>query len=309
MSENDATPPRPEWSSSFAAAALGVAMSEDEQLARALSQSMGTAPSARPTVARNAEEEAFLDAARAFNWERVKEMATERPQLINVQRPRSGYSALHQAATASAEDEIMWLLQRGADANALTNDVDGRGRKRPVDVARAEGATAVAIALLEPPPSAMANSGRHQLRLISLSLFFHDEGSEEQWEAPIMQLPLLKIYLREGDALWATTPSSIDVHEFSAALAMAQLQFALPVEVWHQKPGAAVGQVEAELRDELQRVLDVAGVSVLRMEGNEAVRRFLTLSEPSSAALPSSIPGKELTRARACAAMIRTSTR
>ena len=112
------------------------------------------------------------------------------------------------------------MLQRGADVNAVSNN---GAKDRPVDVAKKHGATDAAIALLEPGPT---GNGQRPLHVVSLSLFFHDEGDDVQQEATrlgvMQQLPLAKVFLREEDALWATTPSSTDVHELYAALATTQ---------------------------------------------------------------------------------------
>ena len=302
----DGVSPSVQRQSSFAAAASGVAMPEAEQLALALQQSefavVGAASHehSQEAAAHDHDKESFLDAARAFDWETVRRMATERPELLGAQRT---YTALHQAAMQSAEDEIMWMLQRGADVNAVSNN---GAKDRPVDVAKKHGATDAAIALLEPGPT--GNLGQRPLHVVSLSLFFHDEGDDVQQEATrlgVMQqvLPLAKVFLREEDALWATTPSSTDVHELYAALATTQQRLTSPVDAWHQSPGAAnVIQVEKELRNELQHLLVESGVSVLRNEGSDAIRRFLTLAEPSPARLPDATSNR-LTRAQACAVL------
>ena len=66
-------------------------------------------------------QHAFLDAAKAFDFHAVREMATATPALINVQ-PCGRWSALHQAYAADDVGMVHWLLERGADASARSGD-------------------------------------------------------------------------------------------------------------------------------------------------------------------------------------------
>jgi hypothetical protein len=83
------------------------------------------------------EQHAFLDLAKAFKWEEVKQQVSSYPNLVNVQpcgregMPR--WSALHQAAHDGNADAVQFLLRSGASVDAKTND-----GKIPVDVAKSE---------------------------------------------------------------------------------------------------------------------------------------------------------------------------
>ena len=62
---------------------------------------------------KNHEQHAFLDAAKNYEFEKVKSLAKSNRWLINVQ-PDGRWSALHQAAAAGDESMIKWLIARGA---------------------------------------------------------------------------------------------------------------------------------------------------------------------------------------------------
>lgn len=67
------------------------------------------------------KEHEFLDEAKSFNWDTVKAMLTESPDLVNVQ-PAGRWSALHQAAFNGDSDAVSFLLAAGADPKATTRD-------------------------------------------------------------------------------------------------------------------------------------------------------------------------------------------
>lgn len=75
-------------------------------------------------------EHEFLDSAKAFNWDTVKGMLKETPDLVNVQ-PAGRWSALHQAAFEGNAAIATFLIEQGASLNAKT-----RGGKTPADVAK-----------------------------------------------------------------------------------------------------------------------------------------------------------------------------
>ena len=64
-------------------------------------------------------EHDFLDNAKSFNWAAVKDLLKETPDLINVQ-PSMRWTALHQAAFDGNADIAAFLLEKGADPQALT---------------------------------------------------------------------------------------------------------------------------------------------------------------------------------------------
>eukprot|EP00931_Biecheleriopsis_adriatica_P045323 TRINITY_DN25975_c0_g1_i3.p1 TRINITY_DN25975_c0_g1~~TRINITY_DN25975_c0_g1_i3.p1 ORF type:complete len:696 (+),score=220.31 TRINITY_DN25975_c0_g1_i3:51-2138(+) len=77
------------------------------------------------------KQHAFLDKAKAYDFEAVKAMIEEEPDLVSVQ-PAGRWSALHQFAEKGDADAIRFLLSSGADRDAKTKD-----GKTPLDVAAA----------------------------------------------------------------------------------------------------------------------------------------------------------------------------
>jgi len=71
-----------------------------------------------PPVAKQHE---FLDKAKEYDLDAVKEMLAETPALVSVQ-PAGRWSALHQFAENGDADAVRYLLKMGADRNAKTKD-------------------------------------------------------------------------------------------------------------------------------------------------------------------------------------------
>eukprot|EP00931_Biecheleriopsis_adriatica_P063023 TRINITY_DN38102_c0_g1_i1.p1 TRINITY_DN38102_c0_g1~~TRINITY_DN38102_c0_g1_i1.p1 ORF type:complete len:622 (-),score=112.39 TRINITY_DN38102_c0_g1_i1:5-1837(-) len=63
----------------------------------------------------------FLDAAAKHDWEKVKAFVETRPELVNCQ-VGGRWSALQQAARAGHTATVTFLLDRGADATAMSSD-------------------------------------------------------------------------------------------------------------------------------------------------------------------------------------------
>nr|QDO16507.1 poly [ADP-ribose] polymerase 2 [Crypthecodinium cohnii]USW07837.1 poly [ADP-ribose] polymerase 2 [Crypthecodinium cohnii] len=76
---------------------------------------------AAPKVPPGAVQHAFLDKAKQYDFDKVKEMLEEWPGLINVQ-PNGRWSALHQFAAAGNEEAVRFLLKKGADQSAKNKD-------------------------------------------------------------------------------------------------------------------------------------------------------------------------------------------
>ena len=68
-------------------------------------------------------EHEFLDLARQFDWDRVRELLLANPSLVNV-GPPGRWSALHQAAHAGNAQAVRDLLGHGADPFAETVEGD-----------------------------------------------------------------------------------------------------------------------------------------------------------------------------------------
>ena len=68
-------------------------------------------------------EHEFLDLARKFDWDRVREQLRANPSLVNV-GPPGRWSALHQAARAGNAQAVLDLLGHGADPFAETVEGD-----------------------------------------------------------------------------------------------------------------------------------------------------------------------------------------
>ena len=64
-------------------------------------------------------EHEFLDLAKQFDWDGVREQLRANPSLVNV-GPPNRWSALHQAARAGNAQAVLDLLGHGADPFAQT---------------------------------------------------------------------------------------------------------------------------------------------------------------------------------------------
>ena len=98
------------------------------------------APAPAPAPPTISEQHAFLDAAKAFNFAKVKQLIMENPAYTNSQ-PSGRWTAIHQAGLAGDVDMVKWLIKRGADLKC-TNTAG----QTPQDVAKPE-----CKALLTPP--------------------------------------------------------------------------------------------------------------------------------------------------------------
>jgi len=76
------------------------------------------------------EQHAFLDAAKDYNFAKVRKLAGENYGYVNAQ-PGGRWSALHQAAAAGNAATIKFLVERGADLDVKTKD-----GQTPYDVAQ-----------------------------------------------------------------------------------------------------------------------------------------------------------------------------
>ena len=106
------------------------------------------AAAAAPTIA---EQHAFLDAAKQFSFDKVKQLILENPAYTNCQ-PSGRWTALHQAGLAGDVDMVKFLIARGADVTCTTTD----GRT-PWAVAKPE-----CKALLEPPGGTATAGGKQK---------------------------------------------------------------------------------------------------------------------------------------------------
>ena len=65
-----------------------------------------------------AEQHSFLDAAKAYQFDKVKELIIQDAGYVNAS-PSGRWTALHQAAQAGDISVIKWLLQHGADRGVV----------------------------------------------------------------------------------------------------------------------------------------------------------------------------------------------
>ena len=68
-----------------------------------------------------AEQHAFLDVCKDWDFDNVKAMIEAEPLLLNSQ-PAGRWTALHQAAAAGEREVVEWLLSKGADRAAKNRD-------------------------------------------------------------------------------------------------------------------------------------------------------------------------------------------
>jgi len=73
-----------------------------------------------------AEQHVFLDHAKNFEFDAVRELIEKDARYVNVQ-PAGRYSALHQACEKGDEDMVGFLLERGASITAKTSDGETPG--------------------------------------------------------------------------------------------------------------------------------------------------------------------------------------
>ncbi|CAK0789753.1 unnamed protein product, partial [Prorocentrum cordatum] len=76
-----------------------------------------------------ADQHAFLDLAKDYNWDAVKRMVNEKPLIVSA-HPAQRWSALHQAAASGDEGVVRFLLDKGASV-----DVTNKEGQTPADVA------------------------------------------------------------------------------------------------------------------------------------------------------------------------------
>eukprot|EP00440_Ansanella_granifera_P037446 gb/GFBE01040627.1/.p1 GENE.gb/GFBE01040627.1/~~gb/GFBE01040627.1/.p1 ORF type:complete len:272 (+),score=86.55 gb/GFBE01040627.1/:1-816(+) len=115
-------------------------------------------------------EHDFLDAAKSFNWSEVKTMLEAAPDLINVQ-PCMRWTALHQAAYEGNAEMATFLLEKGADATALTRSGQScsevaKGEAQLV-LAEAEAKADAPAAASEPPKKKAKKLPEYKLNIIN----------------------------------------------------------------------------------------------------------------------------------------------
>ena len=104
-----------------AAAAAALALAEERTKLRQMGLADDEITSLLEMKERAALEHAFLDAAKRFDFEAVKQYVNETSDLVNVQ-PSGRLSALHQAVAAMNYQIVAYLLERGADPHARSAD-------------------------------------------------------------------------------------------------------------------------------------------------------------------------------------------
>lgn len=96
------------------------------------------------------EQHAFLDLAKAFEWDTLKHRIDMNPALVSVQPSgREGalrWSALHQAAYGGSADMVNYLLRKHAVPEALTSD-----GKTPLEVAKTAEVKAILRTFMSTP--------------------------------------------------------------------------------------------------------------------------------------------------------------
>lgn len=146
---------------------------------------------------------ALADAARAYNWSRVFELLSERPEFVNTSRlgGKSLYSPLHQAAHGGAAVDV---VQRLIGLGAWRTLQNARG-ERPIDVAQRRGHSA----LLE----VLAPVYRHRVPigvLLKIQAYFHDviRGRAERLvQEHALRLPELEPLLElDRPQMWFAVP-------------------------------------------------------------------------------------------------------
>uniref|UniRef100_A0A7S4SGE2 PARP-type domain-containing protein n=1 Tax=Alexandrium monilatum TaxID=311494 RepID=A0A7S4SGE2_9DINO len=114
------------------------------------------APAAGSGMPSEQEQHAFLDAAKRFDFDRVRDFVEENPGYLNAQ-PAGRWSALHQAAEKGDIEMVSYLVMKGASLTVKTKD-----GKTPLDVA-ADNCKALLVPTAkrrgdgpEPPPKRRA---------------------------------------------------------------------------------------------------------------------------------------------------------
>ena len=101
----------------------------------------GVGALAKPAGPTIAEQHAFLDVAKAFDFVKVRALVSDNIEYVNAQ-PSGRWTAIHQAALHGDRDTIEFLIDKGADLKCKTRD-----GQMPHDVAK----DAACKAMLQPP--------------------------------------------------------------------------------------------------------------------------------------------------------------
>jgi len=103
-----------------------------------------------PTLA---EQHAFLDLAKSYQFAKVIELVEKNIAYVNAQ-PSGRWTAIHQACHQGDSSTVQFLLDKGADIKVTTRD-----GQTPKDVAVERG-HAVIVALLEKQPAPKSGKGK-----------------------------------------------------------------------------------------------------------------------------------------------------
>lgn len=143
-------------------------------------------PNASPTVA---EQHAFLDLAKKYDWAGVKQALAGHPSLVNVQ-PGGRWSALHQAARCGSTDAVEMLLASGANPRS-----ENREGKTPREVA----SKAEVLQVLKSVEGALACSRLREIKLAAT------QDTEEQKLGAVI-LTVSGARSSSYDNMFTTTP-------------------------------------------------------------------------------------------------------
>lgn len=109
-----------------AAAAKAAAAKAPGRTAAAKAAGRAAKAAAKPAAKRKApatveQQHSFLDKAKKYDFDGIKEMLEEHPDLVSCQ-PAGRWSALHQFASAGMQEAVKFLLKRGANRDGKAKD-------------------------------------------------------------------------------------------------------------------------------------------------------------------------------------------